>query len=152
MTQRMMQYPAIMDLNQDMKALLTRAKRAKLLQPEPAFTKMAMLNMLPAKTTMDRCAVLYFHNLEIIFRVLHEPSFWRDYDEFWKNTESGNPSFVVILLLVVSTVNTLAAQEPSRFVGKSSSTRESAIRMIEACDSWMSRQTHKHLTLELIQI
>lgn len=152
MTQRMMQYPAIIDLHRDMKALITRAKRAKLLQLEPAFTKIAMLNMLPAKTTMDRCAVLYFHNIEIIYRVLHEPSFWRDYDEFWKNTESGNPSFVVILLLVVSTVNTLAAQEPLRFVGKSSSTRESAIRMIKACETWMSRQTHKHLTLELIQI
>lgn len=152
MTQRMMQYPVIVDLHRDMKALTTRAKRAKLLQPEPAFNKIAMLNMLPAKTMMDRCAVLYFDNLEIIYRVLHEPSFGRDYDEFWKNTEVGNPSFLVILLLVMSIVSPLAAQEPLRFIGRSSSARESAIRMVEACESWLSRQTHKHLTLELIQI
>jgi len=152
MTQRMMQYPAIVNLHRDMKALIIRAKRAKLLQPEPAFTKIAMLDMLPARTTMDRCAVLYFDNFEIIYRVLHEPSFWRDYDVFWKDTEVGNPSFVVILLLVVSIVSTLAAQEPLRFIGKSSSARESAMRMVEACESWFSRQTHKHLTIELIQI
>lgn len=152
MAQRMMQYPAVIDLHRDMKALITRAKRAKMLQPEPAFTKIAMLNMLPAKTMMSRYALLYFDNLEIIYRVLHEPSFWRDYEEFWKNTELGDPSFVVILLLVASIASTLAAQEPLRFIGKSPSAREGAIRMVEACGSWLSRQTHKHLTLELIQI
>lgn len=152
MAQKMMQYPAVIDLHRDMKALVTRAKRAKMLQPEPAFTKIAMLNMLPAKAMMTRCAFLYFDNLEIIYRILHEPSFWRDYEKFWQNTELGDPTFVVILLLVLSIVSTLAAQEPLRFVGKSPSARESAIRMVEACGSWLARQTHKHLTLELLQI
>ena len=147
-----MRNPAVSDLHKDMRSLITRAKRAKLLQPEPAFTTIAMLSVLPAKAAMDSLAVMYFDNFEITHRILHEPSFWRDYKEFWKDTNKNDPSFLVVLLLIVSTVCTMSAKEPLRFVGKNSSARETAIRLIYTCEAWLQRQSHKHLTLALVQI
>ena len=46
----------------------------------------------------------------------------------------------------------MSAKEPLRFIGKNSSARETAIRLIQTCEAWLQRQTHKHLTLALIQI
>ena len=152
MKERVEGSPALLDLHKDFRALIQRAKRARLLQPELAFTKAAMLSMLPPRTIMDALALLYFDNVEIVYCIMHEPSFWRDYDAFWKSPESSEPSFLVILLLVASMGHTISTKEPLRFVGKNASARENAIRLVYVCDAWLQRQTHKHLTLALLQI
>lgn len=152
MKEKVLRSPALLDLHKDLRSLIARVKKANLLQPEPAFTKVAMLGMLPAKTAMDTLALLYMDNVEIIYCILHEPSFWRDYDDFWKNPEGSDPSFLVILLLITSISCTISAKEPLRFVGKSSSARENAIRLVFVSEAWLQRQSHKHLTLALMQI
>jgi hypothetical protein len=111
-----------------------------------------LLALIPEKQVVDNYVSLYFENFENTHRVLHILSFWRDYEAFWTSPKTTEPSFHVTLLLVMASARCLSDNEETAFVGDSSSGREEASRWTEAAESWLARQSRKHLTLAFFQV
>ncbi|KAL1595845.1 hypothetical protein SLS60_009535 [Paraconiothyrium brasiliense] len=109
---------------------------------------------LPDKATLDPQVALYFQTCETSYRVLHEPSFWREYQAFWErqsNEESLTP-FAAILLYILAITKCLQPNDGNIFVGDSSVDRDTALDYIETCDMWLQRQSRKQTTLTFFQL
>ncbi|KAK7413060.1 hypothetical protein QQX98_008068 [Neonectria punicea] len=59
---------------------------------------------LPLKETCDELVRCYFRTLEPLYRVVHIPSFWREYDRIWELQPAAPPAavFLVKLTLILS--------------------------------------------------
>lgn len=58
---------------------------------------------LPPKTICDRLVHLYLDTFETVFRVVHVPSFWSEYQAYWENPPAENDAFHQKLLLIMAT-------------------------------------------------
>lgn len=96
----------------------------------------ALTNLLPQKKIADQLVQIYVDNLESTYRVLHLPSFWVEYSDFWKAPQEGRPAFAALLLLILASTYCLKERESSLFRGDSSVGRETTIMWIRTCDSW----------------
>ena len=115
-------------------------------------TDRILIGLLPQRDLADQLVQMYIDNLESTYRVLHLPSFWREYTTFWNAPQQGRPAFVVILLLVLASTYCIKESESSMFRGDSSLARETAILWIRTCDSWLQSQSQKHTTMAIFQI
>lgn len=109
---------------------------------------------LPDKTTLDPQVALYFQTCETSYRILHEPSFWREYQSFWErrsNDESLTP-FAAVLLYILAITKCLQPNDGNIFVGDSAVDRDTALDFIETCDMWLQRQSRKQTTLTFFQL
>lgn len=129
-----------------------RRKAAKVKARATCYTDADLLALLPEKNTVDELVSVYFENFETTYRILHRPSFWKDYQAFWEDPQKSQPSMVVTILLVLATVRCFSTTEETNFIGDSSSGRERATTWIDACEFWLYRHSRKHLTLEYFQI
>lgn len=110
--------------------------------------------LLPDKATLDPQIALYFQTCETSYRIIHEPSFWREYQAFWErqsNEESLTP-FAAILLYILAINKCLQPNDGNVFVGDSSVDRDTALDYIETCDTWLQRQSRKQTTLTFFQL
>ncbi|KAJ4345110.1 hypothetical protein N0V95_005923 [Ascochyta clinopodiicola] len=109
--------------------------------------------LLPPKHEVDAQAVLYFQTWETTYRILHEPTFWQEYNIFWERRpgDDKQAGFATILVLVVAATKCLTVKEDV-FVGDSTSDRDAASNLIETCEMWLNRQPRKRLTLPFFQL
>ena len=112
-----------------------------------------ILAALPPKSTVDIQVALYFRTWETTYRILHEPTFWKEYQSFWSQelSSSDRVTFAVILVLILAIANCLTPKDDV-FLGDTTADRQAASELVEICDSWVSRQPIKRLTLTIFQI
>ncbi|RMZ88437.1 hypothetical protein DV736_g4334, partial [Chaetothyriales sp. CBS 134916] len=110
-----------------------------------------LVAMVPERERTDVFVAQYYETYETTYRVLHVPSFTREYEQFWSGPSSARAWFVVQLLLVCASVNWAVAGDTDAFVGRSSVNREKAARWIKAAETWLGKQSHKHTLLEYYQ-
>lgn len=67
----------------------------RLAEPAPG-----LLNDLPSRTICDKLVENYLRTLGSIYRVLHIPVFYQDYEGFWENPQSSSTGFVIKLFLI----------------------------------------------------
>ncbi|KAJ4301244.1 hypothetical protein N0V90_003335 [Kalmusia sp. IMI 367209] len=109
---------------------------------------------VPDKSVADIQVALYFQTCETSYRILHEPSFWKEYHAFWErksNDELLTP-FAAILLYILAITKCLRPNDGNVFVGDSSIDRDTALDLIETCDMWLQRQSRKQTTLTFFQL
>ncbi|KAI3334662.1 fungal-specific transcription factor domain-containing protein [Ustulina deusta] len=71
---------------------------AKLLQePMPGLCE-----SIPAKSTCDQAIDGYLRNFEPMFRILHVPSFMREYESYWTRAEPAQDGFLMKLTMVLT--------------------------------------------------
>ncbi|RFU28868.1 hypothetical protein B7463_g7458, partial [Scytalidium lignicola] len=77
-----------------------------------------MVETIPPKEQCDIAVMKYFNNWETIYRVLHFPTFRREYDIFWQNKDSSpeKPNYPRYLLPQIFAV--LAITGPLRETGR----------------------------------
>ncbi|KAI1489842.1 hypothetical protein F5X96DRAFT_670272 [Biscogniauxia mediterranea] len=61
-----------------------------------------LVETLPAKTICDQAVDCYLRTFEPIFRILHVPSFKRDYEEYWLHPEVPKTSLLMKLIMVLA--------------------------------------------------
>lgn len=110
-----------------------------------------LLHFLPDRETMEYLIRLYFDTSETMYRILHRPSFWKEYGMFWDNPQSANPAFIVLMLLMMAVVSCTSQKGKSMYVGDSAVGRERAVWWIEVCDLWLERHSKKHIFLAIWQ-
>lgn len=100
----------------------------------------------------ERCDVLveaYFRTFETVFRVLHQPTFRRQYEQYWQDPSLAGETFVVTMLLVLSIGSCFcrSLDDPRAFYDYS------AWRWVHAAQLWTSTPLEKrHLNLGGLQI
>ncbi|CAI6341507.1 unnamed protein product [Periconia digitata] len=113
-----------------------------------------IFNILPAKTVIDQHVTKYFQTWETSYRILHEPSFWKDYQAFWErqSNNKSSTSFAAILLYIVAITKCSSPNDMNVFVGDSSADRDDALNIVNPCDTWLARQSRKQLSLHFFQL
>lgn len=111
-----------------------------------------MFALLPEKSIVDAQSALYFQMCETSYRILHGPSFWKDYDAFWDNkgTDKERVVFAVMLLLIISVTKCLSLKDDV-FIGDTTADRQSAHDLIVACEKWINLQPPRRTTLPFCQ-
>jgi hypothetical protein len=116
-------------------------------------TDTEVFTALPERGIVDVQTALYFRTWETTCRVLHEPSFWKEYAAFWERQsgDSTTAGFAVMLVLIVA-INKCISPKDDVFEGDTTADRQRASNLIEVCDAWISRQPRKRLTLHFFQL
>lgn len=107
--------------------------------------------LLPSKHEVDAQVALYFHTWETTYRILHEPTFWAEYNNFWEHPGEKQAGFAAILVLLIA-ITKCSTVKDDVFVGDSTSDRDAASNLIETCEIWLNRQPRKRLTLLFFQL
>ncbi|RDW75429.1 hypothetical protein BP6252_06571 [Coleophoma cylindrospora] len=90
---------------------------------------------LPSKEVADTLVDCYLRTTETIYRILHIPTFHRDYDALWESNSASKIAFVVQLKLVLAIG---ATTYDDHF-----SLRTSAVRWVYEAQSWVSEPKFK---------
>ncbi|KAH6657072.1 hypothetical protein BKA67DRAFT_655365 [Truncatella angustata] len=100
---------------------------------------------LPSKELSDVLVDRYLRTLESVHRIVHVPSFKRDYGALWVSEDKPDPSFLVLLKLILAIG---AATYDDHF-----SLRISATRWVYEAQTWIAQPNTKHqLTLQGLQV
>jgi hypothetical protein len=124
----------IMQLTEKCKAL------ARTVKAEPYTQWLANPNFreaVPSKEMADILVNLYFKTSESVYRILHIPSFWQEYHQYWQQPDATHPIFILKLLLVMS-IGTLLYQGPDAL-----HYRREATKWIFAVQAWLSSPFEK---------
>ncbi|KAJ6443639.1 C6 transcription factor [Purpureocillium lavendulum] len=100
---------------------------------------------LPPKEVADELVDCYLRTMERVYRVVHIPSFKRDYEALWTSSETPSMTFIVQLKLI------LAIGAP--IYDEAFSLRESATRWVYEAQTWLSEPGLKsQLSIKALQI
>jgi hypothetical protein len=113
---------------------------------------LALESLLPPKEETDNLVNIYLDQFEQVHRIVHIPSFRRDYAKFWLPSEPRNAAFTALVLAIMGISSCLAAQLPHKFEKMVSHSHANAIRWVEAVDEWQEQQSQKHRRLIHYQI
>lgn len=113
----------------DIKRMARVIKTSRMLQPNLVPE---VLDSIPTKQVCDQLVEGYFRTFEGVYRVLHVPSFRKEYEAYWDGTGSSRPSVVLKILLV-------CAIGVAFYTGSDqASLRTSTAKWIQAAASWQA--------------
>lgn len=78
------------------------AREAKALRPIQPFSLPDFKNTIPSREISDQLVGHYLKTFESCYRILHIPSFEREYAQYWRDPQSAGTGFVIKLLLVMA--------------------------------------------------
>lgn len=86
----------------------------------------------------DQMAQLYVTRFESVFRILHIPSFWAEYEIFWKNPEQASMALQSKVKLVIAIGSSLY-----RDTADADNVRWSTCRWVHEAQAWVSGPVNK---------
>jgi len=120
---------------------------AKSAEPEPMLEA-----QLPSKEETDSLLTVYLDQFEQLYRIVHIPTFRKEYESFWGTNHTRPASFTALVLAMISVSCCLDMQASGKFIGVKSSTFALAETWVKACDTWLDAQSYKHRKLVHYQI
>lgn len=134
------------------KAIFSSPQSISELQSFPELLQ--LLQSLPPKEVCDRLLTIYTTNFEQTLRIIHVPSFLRQYDDFWAHPEDESylaSSFVPQLTSVLAVSITLG--EKAIEAGHYSSWEYLKLNAVGLLQAWLRNLPRKHRTeLATLQI
>lgn len=137
-------------LSQDRKASEDRARPLKPLHR--TLTVPNLRSLVPDQATVDIILTKYFDTFETTFRIIHVPSFQREYKTYWTNAYEGDSEMDALILMILACTICAGTHESTRYNHNGSSHHTKAVVWIKACETWSSRQSNKHKTLANLQV
>ena len=122
-------------------------REKKFAEPDPALEA-----LLPSKEETDSLLTVYLDQFEQLYRIVHIPTFRKEYEPFWDPNHTRPASSTVLVLSMISVSCCLGMQTSGKFIGVKSSAYAMVEKWVDACDAWLSQQSHKHRTLVHYQI
>ncbi|KAI0442836.1 hypothetical protein F4803DRAFT_517527 [Xylaria telfairii] len=129
-----------------------RGKRKKDREKKAAEPDSVLEELLPSKEETDSLVAVYLDQFEQLHRIVHVPTFRKEYESFWDPNSTRPASLTVLVLSMISVSCCLGMQNSSKFIGVKSSAHAMAEKWVKACDKWASQQSHKHRGLVHYQI
>ncbi|OBT56538.1 hypothetical protein VE04_03240 [Pseudogymnoascus sp. 24MN13] len=135
------------DITESMEKCKALAKSMKAIPYSQWLANPCFRDAVPVKGIADQLVNAYFRTSESIYRILHIPSFMKEYRQYWDQPDVSNPVFIVKLLLVMS-IGGCFYQGPD-----STHYRVESKKWIFAAQSWLSTPFEKaKLHMSTIQI
>lgn len=143
------QHPSLPRVQRELKSLQVKWKAEK----RTAFstTKFELLNLFPPNEITNQLIQIYIETVETAYRIIHIPSFRKEYKDFIHDNQSAKPSFLILMLLMMSTVGCISDTKITH-VGDSALARERAALWIEISERWLQNQSQKQIYLAIWQI
>jgi hypothetical protein len=91
---------------------------------------------IPRKEVCDELVANYFRNFESVYRIIHIPSFYASYADYWVNPDENNCCPSMVLVLAIGTVF-----RPDS--AKATSLRVTARQWVYAAQQWLSAPLEK---------
>ncbi|KAI0865352.1 hypothetical protein F4860DRAFT_461060 [Xylaria cubensis] len=129
-----------------------RYKRKQDREKKAAESDPVLEALLPSKEETDSLVAVYLDQFEQLHRIVHIPTFRKEYESFWDPNYTRPASFSVLVLSMISVSCCLGMQTSGKFIGVKSSAHAMAEKWVKACDKWASQQSHKHRGLVHYQI
>lgn len=95
----------------------------------------SLKEMLPPKTIADELLNLYLSTFETTYRILHIPSFLKDYEAYWNAPESADAVFVAKLLALLAAASCFISS--SATVNGKDRLHDVAVGWILGIQSWI---------------
>ncbi|KAF7562415.1 hypothetical protein G7046_g1713 [Stylonectria norvegica] len=119
-------------------------------QPDPELE-----SLLPTREECDALITVYLDQFEQVHRIVHIPTFRKEYDQYWDpNSEPDRrySAFTALILAMMAVSSCVHTHDHLKFIGMMSNARHWAERWIKACDEWYARQSQKHRRLVHYQV
>lgn len=108
--------------------------------------------LLPDRATCQDLMELYFKYTGCIYSIIHRPTFWHQFSEYWVGGLKEPLPFLAVMLAAMSCSRCMRLDDVARYEGASSAGREQATTWLNAVEKWLSQQSHKHTTIVTFQI
>ncbi|ODM14913.1 hypothetical protein SI65_09665 [Aspergillus cristatus] len=107
--------------------------------------------LLPPRQEVDELVAVYLDCFERTHRILHVPSFRREYARYWGSPQTAARGFVAQLLAMMASGLVLYNSSTTEVLGERLAIRETALEWVEAAESFLQRHT-KRPDLRVFQI
>ncbi|KAF4339718.1 activator of stress s 1 [Fusarium beomiforme] len=129
-----------------------KARRSDLATNNPAGSQKTARDLLPVRRTCDSLVDTYIKTFESVLRIIHVPSFLRDYENFWEDSASSitstDETFACKLLLVAALGSiTFIPTESQK--EQASSCRAQSSNWISHVKDWLARKSMKGMRGDL---
>lgn len=112
----------------------------------PSDQGLDLFSLLPPRADTDELVFFYLAHLEHLHRVVHVPTFQRDYAKFWAEGRPRHPAMAALVLAMLSVSTSVSSGRPGAAPVAARYVRMPAL-WIAACDGWVRQQSPKHRTL-----
>lgn len=103
---------------------------------------------LPTKEFADQTARLYISRFESALRILHVPSFWTEYEQYWTNPAAATPALKFKVQLVIAIGSSLCRESPN-----TADVHTAARQWVYAAQNWLSGPMEKdRLSISGLQV
>ena len=113
--------------------------------------RMSMNALLPLHEDTDALVAFYINHLEYLHRVVHIPTFRKEYATFWAAKQSRS-SEITALVLAILAISACASNSSGDHTSIECKFRTIPVPWILACEQWLSRQSLKHRRLAHYQV
>ncbi|KAI9158341.1 Transcription factor asR3 [Paramyrothecium foliicola] len=104
--------------------------------------------LLPTKEEADALIMVYLDQFEQVHRIVHIPTFRKEYEAYWElGSTQRYAAFTALILAMMAVASCVQAHPQLKFIGMMSNARHWAEKWIKACDEWQSKQSQKHRRL-----
>ena len=106
--------------------------------------------LLPSREETDKLILFYISNVEQVHRIIHIPTFRREYTNYWAPRPPRQPAMTALILAMMSIA--CGAMTASAGASSHSGYPRIIIRWIGACEGWLRQQSSRHRKLVHYQI
>jgi hypothetical protein len=85
-------------------------------RPLSCLTVSDYKSTIPTKEVCDELVANYFRNFESIYRIIHIPSFYASYADYWVSPDENNCCLSMVLVLASARCSYQTLQKPHLFV------------------------------------
>ncbi|KAI0382925.1 hypothetical protein F5Y04DRAFT_251380 [Hypomontagnella monticulosa] len=117
----------------------------------PPYEGVVLNDLLPPKSDTDALVSSYLDGLEHLHRVVHVPTFRREYASFWVPERPRHPAMAALILAMIS-LSTCTATRSAEATSIPTRYRTMCVRWISACEEWAKQQSPKYRRLVHYQI
>ncbi|KUJ18472.1 uncharacterized protein LY89DRAFT_780542 [Mollisia scopiformis] len=90
------------DLNELLQRCKSMARAAKAGPHNKFLMNPNYRDAVPLRPVCDKLMMLYFRTHESTLRILHIPTFWKEYQQYWENPAAASSTFIIKMLLAMS--------------------------------------------------
>ncbi|KAF5549429.1 hypothetical protein FPHYL_9681 [Fusarium phyllophilum] len=129
-----------------------KAHEARLTSENLASTQSGARGMLPARRTCDSLVDAYIKTFKPVLRIIHVPSFLRDYEHFWEDpasTISSTDETFACKLLLVAALGSITITPTESQQNQATSSREQSKNWISYVKDRLARKSMKGMRGDL---
>lgn len=108
-------------------------------------------SLVPSQPDTNSLVTFYINNLERLHRIIHIPTFKREYAKFWVPEQTRQPAMMAIVLLMLAISNAMfvnpSGSQPTKLTPQLWSTQ-----CISVAEEWLMQQSPKHRTIVYHQV